>query len=267
MTQEAWLALYELAEEQGGHTGDEPPSKMHDMRAAAAPLALKVNWSTLFSYCFFTGGKHTNLLELGSLISVLRRIAREGIRARRLLVLVGWRVVLRDRHKRTIELTENQFLALKTWDLSFSLLTKLPPASTAVFASAHALSELILLPEPLSVAAHKVGENVRELESSGAFSGSKANPAPVVSGTSQVTNAGESIPGLRMCGCCLETVSKTSGKIRKQKELLTAPSHHAGLAIIPPLLLQAGSVRRGGWLCPRGAGPDYWRNELLYRGG
>ena len=53
------------------------------------------------------------------------------------------------------------------------------PPPTAAFASAHALSELDLLREPLSVAAHTAGEHVRKLESSGAFSCSKTKPACV----------------------------------------------------------------------------------------
>ena len=44
ITQEDWLALYDLAEDSmftlsGG--GEEPPSNMHDGRAAAAPIAMK----------------------------------------------------------------------------------------------------------------------------------------------------------------------------------------------------------------------------------
>ena len=65
---------------------------MHDVRAAAAPLALKLKWTTLFSHRFLAG-KHINLLELESLISFLRRITRAGIRAKRLQVLVDSRVV------------------------------------------------------------------------------------------------------------------------------------------------------------------------------
>ena len=75
VTQEAWLALYDLAEEKGEHVhldskGEEPASNMDDGRAAAAPLALELDWPTMFSYRFFQG-KHLNLLELGSLISLL----------------------------------------------------------------------------------------------------------------------------------------------------------------------------------------------------
>ena len=55
---------------------------MHDARAAAAPLALKLN---LDQVVFLP----VNLLELQSLVSFLRRITREGIRARRLLRGLG----------------------------------------------------------------------------------------------------------------------------------------------------------------------------------
>ena len=55
---------------------------------------------------------------------------------------------------------------LESW---YASLPKLPSTPTAVLASAPALSELDLLREPLSVAAHTKGEHVRELKSSGAF--------------------------------------------------------------------------------------------------
>ena len=51
---------------------------MHDARAAAAPLALKLN---LDQVVFLP----VNLLKLQSLVRLLRRITRKGIRARRLL--------------------------------------------------------------------------------------------------------------------------------------------------------------------------------------
>ena len=65
---EAWLALYELAEEKGEHVrldwrGVEPPCSVHDGRAAGALLALQLTWATVFSYVFFQG-KHINLMEL-----------------------------------------------------------------------------------------------------------------------------------------------------------------------------------------------------------
>ena len=79
-----WLALYDLAEEKGEHVrpdwkGEEPPSNVNDVRAAAAPLALWSKWTTLFSCRFFTG-KRINPVELESFISLFRRITREGIR-------------------------------------------------------------------------------------------------------------------------------------------------------------------------------------------
>ena len=98
ITREDWLALYEFAEETEEHVrvdwkGEDPQSNMHDGRGATAPLVLRLNWATLFSYRS-SGGKHINLLELESLISLLGRVTREGIRARRLLVLVDTHVVL-----------------------------------------------------------------------------------------------------------------------------------------------------------------------------
>ena len=56
--------MYDLAEEKGKHVhfdwqGEEPPSNMHDVRAAAAPFALRLKWTTLFSFRFFAG-KHIN---------------------------------------------------------------------------------------------------------------------------------------------------------------------------------------------------------------
>ena len=84
-TREDWLALYDLDEEKAEHVrldwkGEEAPSNMHDVRVAASPLALRLKWTTLFSYSFFAD-KHINLLELESWISLLRRVTREGVQA------------------------------------------------------------------------------------------------------------------------------------------------------------------------------------------
>ena len=73
-------------------------------------LAMKLSWTALFSYRFVRS-KHINLLELASVIGLLRRITREGIRTRRILVLVDSRVVLGSCLERTIMLTKSQFLA------------------------------------------------------------------------------------------------------------------------------------------------------------
>ena len=61
ITQEDLLALCDLVEEKGGEhvrfawKGEEPPSNMHDVRAAAAPLALKLKRTTMFSDGFSKG--------------------------------------------------------------------------------------------------------------------------------------------------------------------------------------------------------------------
>ena len=107
-----------LPRQKGEHVrldwkGEEPPSNMHDGRAAAAPLALKLERTTLFSYRFLTG-KHINLLGLESLIGLLRRITREGIRAQRLLVLVDSSVVLVAVSKGRSSSRKDQFLVSKT---------------------------------------------------------------------------------------------------------------------------------------------------------
>ena len=97
IAQDDWLALNGLAEEKEEHVrfdrkGEEPPSNMHDGRAVAAPIASKLNGTTMF-YCRFFKGKHINFLELESLISLHRRVTLESVRARQLLVLVDSRVV------------------------------------------------------------------------------------------------------------------------------------------------------------------------------
>ena len=150
--------------------GEEPPSNMHDVRAAAAPLALMLKWTTLFSHRFFAG-KHVHLLELASLIGLLRRITREGIRTQRLLVLVDSRVVLGAVSKGRWSSRKFYFLLRKlgfcylAYDIALELvwvptwanpadalsrdkpieswyasLPEFPPSLTAVLGSAHALS-------------------------------------------------------------------------------------------------------------------------------
>ena len=59
-------------------------------------------------------GKHINLLELERSLISLRRITREGVRARRLLVPVDSLVVFKHRLERTTELTKSQLPASKT---------------------------------------------------------------------------------------------------------------------------------------------------------
>ena len=128
---EDWLGLYDLAEEKGKHVRldwkvEEPPSNMHDARAAAAPLALKLKWTSLFSYRFFAG-KSINLLELESLISLLKRSAREETRAQRLLVLVDSRVVLEAVSKGRSRSRKINFLLRKLgfWCLAYDIALEL----------------------------------------------------------------------------------------------------------------------------------------------
>ena len=124
ITQKAWLALYHLVEKKGEHVrldwkGEEPLRNLHDGRAAAATLAMKLNWTTMFSYRFFKG---KNLLELESLISFLRRITREGKRIRRLLVLVDSRVVL-GASRKDDRAHEKSISCLGNWGFGASLMT------------------------------------------------------------------------------------------------------------------------------------------------
>ena len=168
---------------------EEPASNMHDGRAATVPIPMKLDWITMFSYRFSTG-KHINLLELQSLISLLRRITRQGIRARRLLVLVDSRVILgavskgrSSSRKINFLLRQRRFWCLflrhcaridmdvrldeysgfpsrnKRIEYWYASLLKLTSPPTAVFASVHALAELNLLREPLSIGTHTVCEH------------------------------------------------------------------------------------------------------------
>ena len=177
ITREDWLSWYDLAEEKLKHVrldwkGEEPPSDMHDVRAAAEPLALKLKWTTLFSYRFLAG-QHIKLLELES-----RDVSRGRWSSRQfnfLLQKLGFWCLACD-----IAL---ELVWVPTWanpvdapsrnkriECWYSSLPELPATPPAVLASAPALSELNLLREALSVAAHSAKEHVRKLESSGAFS-------------------------------------------------------------------------------------------------
>ena len=117
ITQEDWLPLCDLAEAKGEHVrlqgkGEEPPIRMHDGRAAAAPLAMKSNWTTMFSYRFSQGQAHEPP-GTGELDQLLRRITREGVRARRLLVPVDSRVVSSAVSKRRSSSRKVNFLLRK----------------------------------------------------------------------------------------------------------------------------------------------------------
>ena len=92
---EAWLFLRDLADEKGARvrldwSDEEQPTGMHDGRAAAAPLAMELEWVPMFSYRFCSAQS----THIESLISFLSRVPREGVRAQRLKVLVDAPVVL-----------------------------------------------------------------------------------------------------------------------------------------------------------------------------
>ena len=105
ITREDCLALYDLVEAKVS-TFAVKPSNMHDVRAAAAPLALKLNWTTMFS-CRFLAGKHINLQFHEILISLFRRITREAPGT------CGFARSLGGRLKRTIESRKINFLLRK----------------------------------------------------------------------------------------------------------------------------------------------------------
>ena len=207
------LALHDLAEETGEHVRldwKRRTTEQHARRTCSRCTTCCEGEVDHDVFVPFFEGKHINLLELESLISFLERITSEGIRARRLLVVVDSRVVLGAVSKGRSSSREINFLLRKLgfWCLAhdialelvwvptwanpadapsrskpiegwYASLSKLPPPPTAVFASAHALSELDLLREPLSAAALTAGEHVHNLESSGAFSCSEMEPAYV----------------------------------------------------------------------------------------
>ena len=133
--------------------------------------------------------------------------------------------------------------SLKSW---YAALPNLPPPPAAVFASAHALSELNLLHKPLSTAAHAAEEHVRKLESSAAFS-SKTKPTYVENACPQMTHVGED--GLkhgRATDCALPLCWL------RHDPVFVAPSWFSA-----PL----------GLTLPMGSRPEYWRNKLSHQWG
>ena len=142
---------------------------------------------------------------------------------------------------------------IESW---YASLPRLPSTPTAVLASAPALSELDLLREPLSVAALRAGEDVRKLESPGAFSCSEMKPAYAESETSQVTHVGEG--------------SSTPSNVR-QLSRDSVKNDRRGCKLLPQVMLACNDPifiapswfsAPPGLTVPTGAGPDYRRNEL-----
>ena len=116
ITQEDWLTLCDLVEEEGEHVrldwkGEEPRATC-TMVVQLVPRFRCSSGPRCFS-CQFSKGKHINLESLESLISLLRRIRREGFRARRASFTGGFTCGFRSRLGRTIQLTKIDFLLPK----------------------------------------------------------------------------------------------------------------------------------------------------------
>ena len=136
-----------------------------------------------------------------------------------------------------------------------------------MLASAPALSELDLPREPVSVAAHTAGEHVRELESSGAFSCLKRNLSMRRMRPRKLLALVGPLPRLQICNNCLEMVAKTHGKMRKAEGAADSSSTSHWPRHDPIFLAPSWFNAPPGLGLPSEAGPDNWRNELLYRGG
>ena len=139
-------------------------------------------------------------------------------------------------------------------------------ADLSVGISSRALSELDLLREPLSVAAHTAREHVRELESFGVFSCLKTKHVYGENAPSQVTDAGEStstptdMRQLPRKGVKNEWKDEQTERAADILPTSNWPRH--GPIFIAPSWFNA-PLALG---LPAGAGLDYCRNESLYRG-
>ena len=128
-----------------------------------------------------------------------------------------------------------------------------PPPPTAVFASAHALSELDLLREPFSTAGRTTEEHVLKLESSGAFV-LKTEPTYVENAGPQMICVGE--------GSSVHKRENDEARRAADSALPLSWSRHEPVFVVP-----SGFTTPPGLALPMGSRPEYWRNELLYRGG
>ena len=95
---------------------------------------------------------------------------------------------------------------------------------------------------------------MQKLESSSALSSSEMRPAYVENETSQVTNgSARNYTTSHVRQVSHENDKKTFRDEKTENQphgLLTAPTRHAALATIPPLLFRVGSVRRLDSPCP-----------------
>ena len=147
---------------------------------------------------------------------------------------------------------------IESW---FASLPKLCPPPIAVFAPACAFPELNLLRCRLSAAGHAVGEHVRKLESSGALSCSEMKPAYVENEASQVTYVDASNIVRQLSREGVKKKNKWKDETADWSHTSCWPCHDS-IFITPSWFSEPP-----GLALPVGAGPDCWRNELLYRGG
>ena len=129
-------------------------------------------------------------------------------------------------------------------------------------------SEPGLLPDPLLVAARTAGARVHELESSSAFSFSQRKPACVRNGSPEKTHLVENFSAPSDVRQLSRNCVKYDWKDEETNEAVDCgPTRHAGLATIPSSFLPSGSALRLSSPSPTKTRPDYWRSDLLYRGG
>ena len=98
VSEDQWRSLYDLSKERGEHvrldwSSQLPDPVFSDTRTAVGWSALSLPWEPFFS-CAFKAHKHINLLEIESALSLLRHLASEGQRNRRVLALTDSRVAL-----------------------------------------------------------------------------------------------------------------------------------------------------------------------------
>lgn len=92
------MKLYLASEERGAYVrlDREVPEhvvKLRDQRAAVAMLSVALPWQVSFSYPF-RRQSHINILEAEALVSLTRRLAKAGLRHRRIVVLLDSSVLV-----------------------------------------------------------------------------------------------------------------------------------------------------------------------------
>ena len=283
ITREDWLALDDLAEEKGEHVrldweGEEPPSMLLDVRGAAAPLALKLKWTTLFSYLFLAG-KHINLLKLESLISLHRRRTRAEIRAKRLLVLVDSSVVLGSRVKWPLELAKNYCLASETVVLvprfrhrtGIGVEPYLGKSSRSPFAEQAEASFYAF--RSADISSRSLGAESAQQENMGASLNPRVlsvvrscNLPMLTMKCRRRPTVVKAIPRLQKCVNCLVSSSKNDWTNAKTNRSANHP-RTSEPCDDPIFIAPSWFSAPPGLTLSTGAGPDFWRNELWNREG